>query len=188
MFRPDAPQPLGLGLPLSERLRLLSLPLPATPLAGRLVVALGAPGAEAVAAAGVGAEFGRGLLFSALTAFLRHSASFLPPREDRERAVSLFPGLTDARLRMAITRACRRGGIPHFSPHSLRRRCGALHYKRTGSLAEVAELLGRLEAGCRSGHARNGRRVRARCVHGIPNGAPRKLLRAVVARLLRRKP
>ena len=66
----------------------------------------------------------------------------VPPREDREEAVALFPGLTDARLRMAITRACRLGGTPHFSPHSLRRRRGALHYKRTGSLAEVAELLG----------------------------------------------
>jgi integrase len=66
----------------------------------------------------------------------------LPPREDREGGVSLFPGLTDARLRMAITRACRLGGTPHFSPHSLRRRRGALHYKRTGSLAEVADLLG----------------------------------------------
>jgi hypothetical protein len=88
MFRPDAPQPLGLGLPLSERLRLLSLPLPATPLAGRLVVALGAPGAEAVAAAGVGAEFGRGLLFSALTAFLRHSGLFLTfPRGKLARGV-----------------------------------------------------------------------------------------------------
>lgn len=54
----------------------------------------------------------------------------------------LFPGLTDARLRMAITRACRLGGVPHFSPHSLRRRRGALHYKRTGSLAELAEFLG----------------------------------------------
>ena len=30
----------------------------------------------------------------------------------------------------------------HFSPHALRRRRGSLHYKRTGSLAEVAELLG----------------------------------------------
>ena len=34
------------------------------------------------------------------------------------------------------------GGIPHVSPHSLRRRRGALHYKRTGSLAEVAKRLG----------------------------------------------
>jgi integrase len=32
--------------------------------------------------------------------------------------------------------------VPHFSPHGLRRRRGSLHYKRTGSLAEVAELLG----------------------------------------------
>jgi integrase len=66
----------------------------------------------------------------------------LPPREDRDAAAPLFPDVTDANLRMAITRACRAGGVPHFSPHSLRRRRGSLHYKRTGSLAEVAELLG----------------------------------------------
>jgi integrase len=66
----------------------------------------------------------------------------LPPREDRDPHAPLFPGLTDANLRMAITRACKDGGVPHFSPHGLRRRRGSLHYKRTGSLAEVAELLG----------------------------------------------
>ena len=43
---------------------------------------------------------------------------------------------------MAIKRACTAGGVPHFSPHGLRRRRGSLHYKRTSSLAEVAELLG----------------------------------------------
>ena len=74
-------------------------------------------------------------LFAALVATL-------PPREDRDLAAPLFPGLTDARLRMAITRACKATGTPHFSPHGLRRRRGSLHYKRTGSLAEVAELLG----------------------------------------------
>ena len=56
--------------------------------------------------------------------------------------MALFPDVTDANLRMAIARACRASGAPHFSPHSLRRRRGSLHYKRTGSLAEVAELLG----------------------------------------------
>jgi integrase len=66
----------------------------------------------------------------------------VPPREDRDEGAALFLGVTDANLRMAITRACRDGGVPHFSPHSLRRRRGSLHYKRTGSLAEVAELLG----------------------------------------------
>ena len=66
----------------------------------------------------------------------------LPPREDRDLAAPLFPDLTDARLRTAITRACKATGTPHFSPHGLRRRRGSLHYKRTGSLAEVAELLG----------------------------------------------
>jgi integrase len=53
-----------------------------------------------------------------------------------------FAGLNDAALRTAITRACKATGTPHFSPHGLRRRRGSLHYKRTGSLAEVAELLG----------------------------------------------
>jgi integrase len=43
---------------------------------------------------------------------------------------------------MAITRACKATGTSHFSPHGLRRRRGSLHYKHTGSLAEVAELLG----------------------------------------------
>jgi integrase len=61
---------------------------------------------------------------------------------DRDLEAPLFPGLTDARLRKAITKACKATGTPHFSPHSLRRRRGSLHYKRTGSLAEVAVLLG----------------------------------------------
>jgi integrase len=66
----------------------------------------------------------------------------LPPREDRDPSAPIFPGLTDANLRMAITRACKASGVPHFSPHGLRRRRGSLAYKRTGSLAEVALLLG----------------------------------------------
>ena len=66
----------------------------------------------------------------------------LPPREDRDLGAPLFPELTDARLRMAITRACKATGTPHFSPHGLRHRRGSLHYKRTGSLAEVADPLG----------------------------------------------
>jgi integrase len=66
----------------------------------------------------------------------------LPPREDRDLEAPLFGELTDANIRTAITRACKATGTPHYSPHGLRRRRGALHYKRTGSLAEVAELLG----------------------------------------------
>jgi integrase len=74
-------------------------------------------------------------LFAALLATL-------PPREDRDLGAPLFPGLNDAALRTAITKACKATGTPHFSPHGLRRRRGSLHYKRTGSLADVAELLG----------------------------------------------
>jgi len=66
----------------------------------------------------------------------------LPPREDRNLEAPLFPGLNDAALRTAISKACKATGTPHFSPHGLRRRRGSLHYKRTGSLADVAELLG----------------------------------------------
>jgi integrase len=74
-------------------------------------------------------------LFSALLATL-------PPREDRDLQAPLFPNMNEANLRTAITRACKMAGVPHFSPHGVRRRRGSLHYKRTGSLAEVAELLG----------------------------------------------
>ena len=66
----------------------------------------------------------------------------LPPREDRNPEAPLFPELTDAALRVAIGKCCKATGTPHFSPHGLRRRRGSLHYKRTGSLADVAELLG----------------------------------------------
>jgi integrase len=76
-----------------------------------------------------------GDLFEALLATL-------PPREDRDLAAPLFPGLDEAALRTAIAKACKATGTPHFSPHGLRRRRGSLYYKRTGSLAEVAELLG----------------------------------------------
>jgi HK97 family phage major capsid protein len=40
------------------------------------------------------------------------------------------------------TKACVATGTPKFSPHRLRRRRGSLYYKHTGSLAEVAVLLG----------------------------------------------
>jgi integrase len=66
----------------------------------------------------------------------------LPAREDRDLEAPLFPGLDEAALRTAIAKACKATGTPHFSPHGLRRRRGSLHYKRTGSLADVAELLG----------------------------------------------
>jgi integrase len=74
-------------------------------------------------------------LFNALVATL-------PPREDRDLEAPLFPQLTDAALRVGITKVCTATGTPHFSPHGLRRRRGSLHYKRTGSLADVVELLG----------------------------------------------
>jgi integrase len=66
----------------------------------------------------------------------------LPPREDRDLSAPLFPGFVGANLRMAIARACRLTGTPHFTPHGLRRRRGSLLSKQGYSLAEVAERLG----------------------------------------------
>jgi integrase len=39
----------------------------------------------------------------------------LTPREDRDLSAQVFPGLGDARLRVAITRACKATGTPHTS-------------------------------------------------------------------------
>lgn len=66
----------------------------------------------------------------------------LPPREDRDPEAPLLGGFDPNALRTSITRTCRASGVPHFSPHSLRRRRGSLLQKQGGSLAEVAELLG----------------------------------------------
>jgi integrase len=38
----------------------------------------------------------------------------LPAREDRDPSAPLFQGVTADRLRMAILRACRDAGVPHF--------------------------------------------------------------------------
>jgi integrase len=52
----------------------------------------------------------------------------LPPREDRDPAAPLFPGVSADRLGTAIGRACQAAGVPVFSPHDLRhRRIGLLH-------------------------------------------------------------
>jgi integrase len=84
----------------------------------------------------------------------------LPPREDRDLEAPLFPELTNARLRTAITRACKATGTPHFSPHGLRRRRGSLHRlaRRSGGAPR------RLKAG-------RGRPLRLRA-HRLPRGRP----------------
>jgi integrase len=66
----------------------------------------------------------------------------LPPREDRDPAAPLFPGVTADRLRMAIGRACRDAGVPHFSPHALRHRRISLLHRQGRSWAEIGELVG----------------------------------------------
>jgi integrase len=66
----------------------------------------------------------------------------LPPREDRDPDAPLFPGVTDARLRMAITRACKAAGVPSFAPHALRHRRVSLLHRQGRSWAEIGQLVG----------------------------------------------
>jgi integrase len=66
----------------------------------------------------------------------------LPPREDRNPDVRLFPGVTADRLRTAIGRACRASGIPVFSPHDLRHRRISLLHRQGRSWAEIARFVG----------------------------------------------
>jgi integrase len=66
----------------------------------------------------------------------------LPVREDRDPEAQLFAGVTADRLRMAIGRACRDAGVPHFSPHALRHRRISLLHRQGRSWAEIGELVG----------------------------------------------
>src|SRR2546421_13097027 len=66
----------------------------------------------------------------------------MPPRENRDPASPLLAGVTADRLRMAIGRACRDAGVPHFSPHALRhRRISLLHHQGV-SWAVIGEMVG----------------------------------------------
>ncbi len=66
----------------------------------------------------------------------------LPAREDRDPAGRLFAGVTADRLRMAIGRACRDAGVPHFAPHALRhRRISLLHWQGV-SWADIGDRVG----------------------------------------------
>jgi integrase len=66
----------------------------------------------------------------------------LPPREDRDPDAPLFAGVTSDRLRMAIGRACRDAGVPHFAPHSLRSRRISLLHHQGESWAEIGDKVG----------------------------------------------
>jgi integrase len=66
----------------------------------------------------------------------------LPAREDRAPTMPLFRDVTADRLRMAIGRACRDAGVPHFGPHALRhRRISLLHFAGV-SWADIGDRVG----------------------------------------------
>lgn len=66
----------------------------------------------------------------------------LPPREDRDPEAPVFPGLTQERLRTAITRACKATGTPAWSPHDLRHRRISLWHRQGETWALIGQRVG----------------------------------------------
>ena len=66
----------------------------------------------------------------------------LRPREDRDASGRVFDYMDDARLRTAVTRACRATGVPHFSPHDLRHRRISLLVLRGVPIPRVSAFVG----------------------------------------------
>ncbi|HET9288099.1 MAG TPA: site-specific integrase [Gaiella sp.] len=70
----------------------------------------------------------------------------LLPRDDRDLAAPLFPGVKSDALRTAIAKACRATGTPLWSPHDLKHRRISLLHAQGKSWAEIAELVGNRSA------------------------------------------
>jgi integrase len=66
----------------------------------------------------------------------------LPPRDDRDAAAPLFPGVSADGLRTAIARVCKAAGVPVFSPHDLRHRRISLLHHQGRTWAEIGRLVG----------------------------------------------
>ncbi len=64
------------------------------------------------------------------------------PREDREADAPVFAGLTQARLRTDVARACRATGTPLWSPHKLRHRRLTLWHLAGVPAAEMGRRVG----------------------------------------------
>jgi integrase len=64
------------------------------------------------------------------------------PREDRDLEAQVFPGLDQAAFRTELTRAWKRAGVPHFSPHDLRHRRITLWHYQGVPFARIGERVG----------------------------------------------
>ena len=103
----------------------------------------------------------------------------LPTREDRDLEAPLFPELTDARLRTAITKACKATGTPHFSRGRAVRAARQRARRPAGSRAR-----GRCpcRGGCLTRSGRRARRARLRWRgDGLARRLPRRNARSSVA-------
>ncbi len=66
----------------------------------------------------------------------------LPPHEDRDPSAQLLASVTVTRLGLALGRASRDAGVPHFAPHAPRRRRISLWHRQGISWAEIRESVG----------------------------------------------
>lgn len=64
------------------------------------------------------------------------------PREDRDLTDQVFAGFGADRFRTTLTRACKAGGVPAFSPHDLRHRRATLWHLSGVPAIEAASWLG----------------------------------------------
>lgn len=76
------------------------------------------------------------------TALINVLTRILPSPGARSPNAPLFEGVTDARLRMAIKRACVADGVPEFSPHDLRHRRISLLHRQGIDWARIGERVG----------------------------------------------
>jgi integrase len=84
----------------------------------------------------------RGRWVSLPTDLFEAVVTTLPPREDRTPDRAVFPGITQERLRTAITRACKASGTPTWSPHDLRHRRISLWHRQGETWALIGARVG----------------------------------------------
>ncbi len=70
----------------------------------------------------------------------------LLPLEDRDPQQPIWPALSDQGLRLALARACKVAGVPHYSPHDLRHRYISLLVMAGTPLPLVREVVGHSRA------------------------------------------
>src|SRR5205823_873003 len=87
-----------------------------------------------------------GRRFVPLERHLVEALERLRPREDRDLTARVFPDFTAQGLRLAMERACRATGLPHYHPHDLRHRYISLLVAAGLSITLIQRVVGHSRA------------------------------------------